>query len=69
MQVEPLFADADYKTALTALSGLRDTVDAFFDAVMVMADDEAIKNNRLALLAMMQRLFMRIADLSRLHQA
>ncbi|HEB82240.1 MAG TPA: glycine--tRNA ligase subunit beta [Gammaproteobacteria bacterium] len=69
VQVEPLFADADYKTALTALSGLRDTVDAFFDAVMVMADDEAVKNNRLALLAMMQRLFMRIADLSRLHQA
>ncbi len=65
-QVEPLFADGDYETALCQLSVLREPVDAFFDSVMVMADDEAIKNNRIALLNTMSELFMCAADLSRL---
>ena len=58
----------DYERALRELSSLREPVDAFFDSVMVMVDDEAIKNNRIALLAQMSALFMRAADLSRLHQ-
>ena len=62
--VEPLMAAGDYSAALTELSGLRDTVDAFFDKVMVMADDEALKNNRLALLKQLQGLFIGIADIS-----
>jgi glycyl-tRNA synthetase beta chain len=66
--VEPLFDSGDYESALSQLSSLRDPVDAFFDSVMVMADDEAIKNNRIALLNTMNQLFMRAADLSRLHQ-
>jgi glycyl-tRNA synthetase beta chain len=41
-------------------------VDAFFDSVMVMADDAALRANRLALLKRMQGLFMHAADLSRL---
>ena len=67
-EVELLFDAGDYEQALRELSSLREPVDAFFDSVMVMADDEAIKNNRIALLAQMSALFMRAADLSRLHQ-
>jgi glycyl-tRNA synthetase beta chain len=67
--VEPMFAAGDYEAALTKLSSLRDPVDAFFDSVMVMADDEAVKNNRIALLNNMNQLFLRAADLSRLHQS
>jgi len=67
--VEPMFDAGDYEAALTQLSSLRDPVDAFFDSVMVMAEDEAIKNNRIALLNSMNQLFLRAADLSRLHQA
>lgn len=68
-KVEPMFDTGDYEAALSQLSSLRDPVDAFFDSVMVMADDEAIKNNRIALLNTMNQLFLRAADLSRLHQA
>ena len=67
--VEPMFDAGDYETALSQLSSLRDPVDAIFDSVMVMADDEAIKNNRIALLNTMNQLFLRAADLSRLHQS
>ena len=66
--VESLLDDGDYEQALRELSSLRESVDDFFDSVMVMADDEAVKNNRIALLAQMSALFMRAADLSRLHQ-
>jgi glycyl-tRNA synthetase beta chain len=64
-----LFDNGDYEAALSRLSSLRDPVDAFFDSVMVMAEDEAVKNNRIALLSSMNRLFLRAADLSRLHQS
>lgn len=67
-EVQPLLADAKYKEALASLAGLRDAVDAFFDNVMVMADDEAVKNNRLALLKQLQSLFIAIADISLLQQ-
>ena len=67
--VEPMFDSGEYEKALSHLSSLRDPVDAFFDSVMVMADDEAVKNNRIALLNTMNQLFLRAADLSRLHQA
>ena len=67
--VEPLFNAGDYEAALSKLSTLRDPVDTFFDSVMVMADDEAVKNNRVALLNTMHQLFLRAADLSCLHKA
>ncbi len=67
--VEPMFDAGDYELALSQLSSLREPVDEFFDSVMVMADDEAVKNNRIALLNSMNQLFLRAADLSRLHQA
>ena len=65
-QVEPKFAARDYTEALKSLAVLRNAVDAFFDSVMVMADDAALRANRLALLKRMQGLFMHAADLSRL---
>ncbi|TNF36366.1 MAG: glycine--tRNA ligase subunit beta [Gammaproteobacteria bacterium] len=64
--VRPLFEEGDYKTALQQLAGLRETVDTFFDKVMVMAEDEALKNNRIALLNGLHGLFIEAADLSRL---
>jgi glycyl-tRNA synthetase beta chain len=64
--VEPRFAARDYTTALQRLAALRQAVDTFFDDVMVMADDPALRANRLALLNRMRGLFMRAADLSRL---
>ncbi len=64
--VQPLFEEGDYKTALQQLAGLRETVDTFFDKVMVMAEDEALKNNRIALLGQLHNLFIEAADLSRL---
>ena len=59
-----LFDSGDYKTGLNMLATLRDPVDAFFENVMVMTDDEATKLNRLALLKHMQSLFLRVADIS-----
>jgi glycyl-tRNA synthetase beta chain len=69
LTVEPMFVSGDYEAALSKLSSLRDPVDAFFDSVMVMTDDDAVKNNRIALLSTMNQLFLRAADLSRLHQS
>jgi glycyl-tRNA synthetase beta chain len=62
-EVEPLFDSGDYASALKSLAQLRAPVDAFFDEVMVMAEDESQRNNRLALLADLQRLFSHVADL------
>ncbi len=56
----------DYGAAFTELAGLRGVVDAFFDGVMVMDPDAALRNNRLALLGNLRALFAGIADLSRL---
>ncbi|WP_439101772.1 glycine--tRNA ligase subunit beta [Congregibacter sp.] len=59
-------ATADYATALGRLAALRAPVDAFFDKVMVNAEDPALKANRLALLASLRDQFMAIADISQL---
>ncbi|WP_111979729.1 glycine--tRNA ligase subunit beta [Algibacillus agarilyticus] len=63
-RLEPVFAERQYTQALKELATLRETVDNFFDNVMVMADDEAIKQNRLVLLSQLRGLFLRIADIS-----
>ncbi|KPQ30753.1 MAG: glycyl-tRNA synthetase beta chain [Marinobacter excellens HL-55] len=68
-KVLPLFEQGDYASALTALANLREPVDTFFDEVMVMADDEAVRNNRLALLNRLRNLFLRVADISLLPTA
>lgn len=64
--VAPLYAARDYEAALKQLAGLREVVDNFFDQVMVMADDAAIRGNRLALLKCLSGLFLEVADLSQL---
>jgi glycyl-tRNA synthetase beta chain len=65
-QVAPLFAQRDYTQTLAALANLREPVDAFFDGVMVMADDAAMRKNRLALLSQLRALFLQVADISQL---
>jgi glycyl-tRNA synthetase beta chain len=62
--VETAFAAHDYTAALKQLASLRAPVDAFFDGVMVMADDMAVRNNRLSLLAELSALMNRVADIS-----
>ncbi len=64
--IRPLLKKRAYTEALTALSSLRQAVDTFFDEVMVMTDDEGLRQNRLALLAELRALFLNIADVSRL---
>jgi len=56
----------DYPAALTEMTEMKRPIDEFFDGVMVMVDDEAIRNNRLALLDEIGKLFLRIADFSKL---
>lgn len=65
-EVESSFASGDYTPALQALSKLKSPVDTFFDEVMVMADDEKIKNNRLAMLGELRELNSHVANLGAL---
>lgn len=62
--VNASFDAGDYQAGLNQLAELREVIDSFFDDVMVMADDVAVKNNRLAILGELQRLFMFTADIS-----
>ena len=62
--VLPLFEARDYKQALLKLAALQAPVNTFFDHVMVMSDNEALRNNRLALLNAMSELFLQVADIS-----
>ena len=64
--VLPLLEVRSYAEVLNELASLRDHVDRFFDDVMVMADDDAVRNNRLALLGKLRALFLNVADISRL---
>jgi glycyl-tRNA synthetase beta chain len=66
--VQPLLEKSDYSGALKELATLRVMIDKFFDNVMVMAEDEATKNNRLALLSKLRKLFLYSADISLLNQ-
>ncbi|MDP1605261.1 MAG: glycine--tRNA ligase subunit beta [Rhodocyclaceae bacterium] len=60
------FAAGDYAASLQALAALKAPVDAFFDQVMVNADDAALRNNRLGLLAILHQAMNQVADLSKL---
>ncbi|PCH96585.1 MAG: glycine--tRNA ligase subunit beta [Gammaproteobacteria bacterium] len=64
LKVVPLLADKNYQAALTELAQLKTPIDTFFDSVMVMSDDEAIKINRLTLLNEIRNSFLGIADIS-----
>lgn len=63
-EVMPLFDAGNYRDGLLKLTELKTTIDNFFDDVMVNADDEALKRNRLALLARLRELFLHVADIS-----
>jgi glycyl-tRNA synthetase beta chain len=64
--VRPLQESREYAAVLARLARLKDPVDRFFDEVMVMTDDEALKTNRLALLSRLREPFHSVADISRL---
>jgi glycyl-tRNA synthetase beta chain len=56
----------DYESALLEMTRMKRPIDEFFDQVMVMVEDESIRNNRLALLDEIGKLFLRVADFSKL---
>ena len=56
----------DYESALQEMIQMKKPIDDFFDGIMVMVEDEVIRNNRLALLDSIGQLFLRIADFSKL---
>ena len=63
-KLEPLFTEGRYQEALSELAALREPVDNFFEQVMVMADDEQVRINRLTLLSKLRDLFLQVADIS-----
>ena len=65
-EVQPFIAQGDYTAVLDKLANLRAPVDSFFDNVMVNAEDPALRQNRLAILKMLQGLFLQVADISAL---
>ncbi len=65
-QVTSLVEAEDYADALKLLAGVRTEVDTFFDEVMVMTEEPMTRNNRLALLAQLEQLMNRVADISKL---
>ncbi|GIX31409.1 MAG: glycine--tRNA ligase beta subunit [Porticoccaceae bacterium] len=65
-RVAPLLVAGDYTEALRSLAELADPVDRFFDGVLVMAEDPALRANRLALLRELRDLFLQVADISHL---
>ena len=62
--IQTALTSTDYNVSLNALATLKDPIDTFFEEVMVMADDEAIKNNRLAILQNLRDAFLNVADIS-----
>jgi glycyl-tRNA synthetase beta chain len=65
-EIGPLLTERDYTQALRRLAALKQPIDSFFDDVLVMADEERVRSNRLALLGDVRALFLRVADISRL---
>lgn len=63
-RIQPMLSQSDYTNALVVLAELREPIDAFFENVMVMADDELVKQNRLTLLSRLRGLFLCCADIS-----
>ena len=68
-EVVPYVKQGDYQKGLTLLAELKPAIDGFFDEVLVMAENEAVRDNRLALLAKLQLLFLNLADISYLSKS
>ncbi len=64
--IRKMIQEERYGDALDAIAGIRPAVDKFFDDVMVMDKDEAVRNNRLSLMAELAGMFFRIADLKKI---
>ena len=67
LSVAPLFRAGDYKSGLEQLAELGESVDRFFDEVLVMCDEPAVRNNRIAILQRLRGIFLQVADISYLH--
>jgi glycyl-tRNA synthetase beta chain len=65
-KAKPLYEKGDYTGYLKSFSVLKAPVDTFFDKVMVMADDEKVRRNRLALLRDLREAMNRVADIAKL---
>src|SRR4030043_424895 len=65
-KIAPLLNKRDYQAVLLEMTQMKKPIDEFFEGVMVMVEDEAIRNNRLALLNDIGKVFLRIADFSKL---
>ncbi len=63
----PLLAEKRYEAALTEILAMKEPIDRFFDDVMVMAEDEAVRRNRLALLTGVANLFLSVGDFSKMY--
>ena len=63
-KLQPYYAEGRYQEALGELAQLREAVDNFFEKVMVNADDQAVRINRLTLLSKLRDLFLQVADIS-----
>lgn len=63
-ELAPKFANGEYQVALDRLASLRETVDNFFEKVMVNAEDEKLRRNRQAILNNLRNLFLQVADIS-----
>ncbi|WP_299081919.1 glycine--tRNA ligase subunit beta [uncultured Paraglaciecola sp.] len=63
-RIRPMVEQSDYTNALVVLAELREPIDGFFENVMVMADNEAVKLNRLSLLSKLRNVFLCCADIS-----
>lgn len=66
-EATPLLAASDYEGALGVILKMKEPVDTFFEEVMVMAEDEKVRANRLNLLTAIARLFLRIGDFSKMN--
>ena len=69
LEVAPLMEAGYYEEGLTSLATLKESVDRFFDEVLVMCDDSALRTNRLAMLQQLRSLFLQAADISLLHKS
>ena len=67
-QTAPLLKDRRYEEALTVMLQMKDPVDRFFDKVMVMTEDPAVRRNRLNLLTALGEVVLQVGDISRMHQ-
>ena len=63
-KLQPYFAEGRYQDALIELASLREPVDEFFKNVMVNAEDQNVRVNRLTLLSKLRDLFLQVADIS-----